>query len=197
MTVRNLATLDRTVFQPLGRILQEAFADGLISTGTVAITRTIIADPADGLSSGQFKHVTILNGPLVNSVIVGAEFQLQLAAGVTALGLSSYVNTVLRARIDEYGSDQPNMSGAHLSGISFEYYVDETGGAPYIATPLQVAAGAYKWDGLLSIMNPGDCGDATCDNATTQDDAADKRIPIFVAGQGSNPFYLRAYATAQ
>lgn len=36
MSARDLSTLDRTVFQPLGRLIQEAFADGL--AGTIPIT---------------------------------------------------------------------------------------------------------------------------------------------------------------
>jgi len=196
MTVRNLATLDRTVFQPLSRILQEAFANGFTSTGTVAITKTVAADPADGLSTGQFLHNTILTAPLTNSVIVGAEFRLMFGVGCTALGLEQYMNTAVRIRIDEVGNDQPNLSGAFLSGLAFEYYLDDTAGVPSRKTLLAAAAGACKWNGLLNINTAGDLGDATCDNATTQDDALDKRIPVFIGGL-SYPHYIRCYKTAQ
>jgi len=195
MTVRNLATLDRDIFQPLGRILQEAFADGLIATGTIARTKTVSADPADGLGTGQFLFTTILTAPLVSSVIVGAEVRLMLSAGVTALGLSFYANAALRVRIDEVGNDQPNLSNACLHGISLEYYVDDTAGVPEVKTPIQATAGGCKWNGLFAINNPGDCGEAVCSSPTTQDDAGDYRIPVFI--NAHDLFYLRAYKIAQ
>jgi len=193
MSVKNLATLDRDICQPLGRILQEAFADGFIGTGTIRISNTVSADPGGGLANGQFQYAVNVTAVLVNSVVCAGEFRLNFAAGC-AIGKPGYVNSVLRCRIDEVGSGQPDLSGGDVAGISFEYFLDDTGGAPRDKFVLDVMAGASKWEGLLRIGNHGDCGEsvhsATANKVVGFDsDSIVKKIPVKIAGAGA-PYYI-------
>jgi len=194
MSVKNLATLDRDICQPLGRILQEAFADGYIGTGSIRVSKAVTADPADGLSNGQFQYVTTLNCAMVNACVVGAEFKLNIAnAGV--IGMPGYTNPVLRLTIDENGDDTPNLDGGELSALSCQYYIDEVGGAPRDATVLHVVAGAYNFDYLLMIQNAGDCGDSDHPGGANKvvgfdGDADIVKIPVKIAGRGTHYYIL-------
>jgi len=201
MTVRNLATLDRDIFQPLGRLLQEAFADGLIATGTMRISKTVAADPGDGFSNGQFQYITILDCALVNTAIVGAEIRLLFAAGC-AISMPGAVNPVLRLRIDEVGSDQPNLDGGDVAAISCEYYLDETGGAPRDASIIDVVAGAFKWHYLLRTQNAGDCGESAHSASGTKvvgfdSDSLIKKIPVKLGNEPGDYYILAGKAMAE
>jgi len=194
MAVQTLSSLDRTVFQPLGRIIQEAFSDGLIGTGTMRIAKSITADPGDGLSNGQFQYITNVNYAMVNSVVCCAEFRLNFAAG-SAIALPGYVNPVVRARIDEVGSDQPDLSGADVAAFAAEYYLDEAGGAPRDASVIDVMAGSYKWHYLLRIGNAGDCGESAHSGGAGKvvgfdGDANIRKIPLKIAGAGVDYYFL-------
>lgn len=41
MSIRTLSNLDRTVFQPLGRIIQEAFSDGMVANFAITTGRAV------------------------------------------------------------------------------------------------------------------------------------------------------------
>lgn len=165
MTVRNLATLDRTVFQPLGRILQEAFADGFIGTGTIAVTKTFAAatgskplvdmtatySGANNCYQGAFKFSTVIDADIdhiVHGLSTGltltdnAGFWPSYADGPAALrvNVSTQVTTLA-----------PNLDGRGLNAITIGYYVDESQGAPQHAFPFQFNTDAAKgqWDGLF------------------------------------------------
>jgi len=165
MTVRNLATLDRTVFQPLGRILQEAFADGFIGTGTIAVTKsfseatgtkrllnmTATYDGANNCYGGAFKFTTIIDAAvdhIVHGLATGLEltdnagFWPSYADGPCALRVNVSTNVSVTA---------PDLSGRGLNALTIGYYVDESEGAPEHAFPFQFNTDAAKgqWDGLL------------------------------------------------
>lgn len=196
MTVRNLATLDRTVFQPLGRLLQEAFADGFSMTGTIAQTKTFTSagtsnramymvgnldSASTGAIWGMFKFRTYVNN-VMTSVVHALCANLHFKDAAEIKVTSGHWNSALYATVEtEVAVTAPDLSGGSVAGISLEYYVDETTGAPAKAYAIYVHAGTYNWDGLLAIRNAGDCGDSamTGDHAF---DAADKCIPVDVAG---------------
>lgn len=201
MSVRTLSSLDRTVFQPLGRIIREAFEDGLISTGTMRVTKALSTDPADGLSNGQFQYVTNVTVPMVSAVACCAEFRLNFGAAAT-IALPGYVNPVLRLRIDEVGSDQPDLSGGDVAAISAEYYIDEAGGAPRDASVIDVIAGGFKWHYLLRVGNAGDCGESVHSGGAGKvvgfdGDANIRKFPIKIAGAGVDYYILAGEEMAQ
>lgn len=112
MSIRNLATLDRTVFQPLGRILQEAFADGIDCDVPIAPNKALICktdnllinsvlDTKDvSINSRDYTQVTgnifacrckpnaTGDGDLF---MYGFESSPRFADGVGGLGLSCYI----------------------------------------------------------------------------------------------------------
>jgi hypothetical protein len=130
---------------------------------------------------GMFKFRSYLSaaaGSVVHGVCANLHFKDSAEITVT----SGHWNSAMYASVEtEVTTTAPDLSGGSVAGLSLEYYVDETTGAPLKAYALYVHAGTYNWDGLLAIRNAGDCGDAamTGDHAF---DTADKCIPVDVAG---------------
>lgn len=215
MTVRNLATLDREIFQPLGRIIQEAFADGFIGTGSITITKPFTGvsgynkvmyltgeiSGAGGCAYGMFKFRTYVSAALsADAHTICANLHFKDAAELPAQGHPEYASAPLYATLEtEYTAAYPDLSAGNLAALYVGYYINESIGAPakaYVVTcnDSYPAANMGQWDGLLRVKNYGGIGDATVANGTTQDSASDRLIPILL---GDIAYQLRAYKTAQ
>lgn len=138
---------------------------------------------------GMFKFRSYLSaaaGSVVHGICANLHFKDSAEITVT----SGHWNSPLYASVEtEVTSAAPDLSGGSVAGLSLEYYVDESTGAPANAFALYVHAGTYNWDGLLAIRNAGDCGDyASTDNAPALA-TGDKMIPIQIAG---TTYYLVA-----
>lgn len=210
MTVRNLANLDRTVFQPLGRILQEAFADGFISTGTMAITKsfseatgtkrlldmTATYDGANNCYGGAFKFETIIDAN-VDHIVHGLSTSLTLTDN--AGFWPSYADGPCALRVNvstDVAVTAPDLDGVGINALTIGYYVDESTNPPQWAFPFQFNTDAAKgqWDGLLRMERQECLGvEAAGGDLPTQDNT-DKRMPIVIAAQTYwIPLSLEAY----
>lgn len=192
MTVKNLATLDRDICQPLGRILQEAFADGFIGTGSISMTKAVAASEVGSSNNGLFQFQGELNRVTTHTVTT---CQMRLSFGAnTELSRPGLTNAVLQLRLDEIGDEQPDLSDGEVSALSCEYYIDETLGEPRDATVLHVAGGSTQFDYLLMIQNHGDCGESVHSASASKVVGFDsnsiiKKIPVKIAGAGV-PYYI-------
>lgn len=215
MSVRNLSTLDRDMFQPLGRIIQEAFADGLIGTGTVTITKTFTAagttnramyltgnldSASTGALWGMYKFRTYVNN-VMTSVVHTLCANLHFKDAAEIVVTSGHWNSALYATVEtEVTTTAPDLSGGSVAALSAEYYVDESTGAPAKAYVLYVHAGTYNWDGLVAIRNAGDLGESASggDEAAHvvgfDGDGSTIKIPIDRAG---TTYYLLAGTAIQ
>ena len=105
MTVRNLATLDRTVFQPLGRLLQEAFADGLIATGSISREKTVATAQVASFANGVYLFKSTLTGIGGTVHFANAMFHVDITSAFT-----SGVVTAMKVLVECTGAD-PDLSG--------------------------------------------------------------------------------------
>lgn len=186
MTIRNLATLDRNICQPLGRIIQEAFADGFIGTGSINMAHTLIASEAGSSWDGIHKFKTTVNIAM-ESLIVAAQMKLEFGADAI-ITLPGYTNSILQLFLS--GSAKPNLDGGDISCLDFEYHIDETNGAPRIAVPMHFAAeepGA-NFDALFNTQNFGDIGDEASSGTPTWG-TEHRIIPVMIA---NTVYYLHA-----
>ena len=206
--IRNLANLDRTVFQPLGRIIQEAFADGFVGTGSITITRAYTTssgfnkglyltgslDGGGGSAYGMFKFRTYVNSALsADAHTLCANLHFKDDAELPAQGNPEYASAPLYVSCEtEITSVAPDLSNGNLAAIYVGYYVNEGVGAPANAYVMHFNCSAEanmgKWDGLLNVQNPGDIGDVV--NSSTPTWATPhRRIPIKV---GPTTYYIHA-----
>lgn len=190
MTVRNLSELDRDICQPLGRILQEAFADGFIGTGKINISHTIPTAALGTSWNGVYQLFTTLDA-VATSLIVGANVKLHFTdnAGIIMRGAA---NAALQIMLTSSGT--PDLTLGDVHGIALEYHLDHTGGGPTDAYCFHVHAGTYKWDGFLKIQNAGDAGDSFHSASSTKVVGFDsnsniKKIPVKIHG-GENLYYI-------
>ena len=105
MTVRNLATLDRTVFQPLGRLLQEAFADGLIATGNIVRNHTVTTALIASYNDGTYLFKTTITGTGGVANIMGLTARMDIQS-VCSTGIASPFQVLM-----ETTAADPNLSG--------------------------------------------------------------------------------------
>lgn len=195
MSVRNLSTLDRTVFQPLGRIIQEAFADGLIGTGTAVVTKTF----ADSTGSKRLLNYTATftgtNDSLYGCYKFGATVDADITKVIQVMGVDLHLtanagfqqtyadgNCALRLSVRSTGA--PALAGQGISAISFQLQLDESTSAPQHLYPFSFNTDASKgqWDGLFRAER-----DACLALAAHHTDAFSHSIPIRV---GIKNYYI-------
>ena len=149
---------------------------------------------------GMFKFRTYVSAALSQDAhTICANLHFKDDAELPAQGNPEYASAPLYLSIEtEYTAAYPDLSGGNLAAIYVGYYVNESVGAPAKAHVLCIntsaAANMGNFDGLLRVKNYGDIGDATVANATTQQSASDRYLPILL---GDITYYLRAYVTAQ
>jgi len=193
MSVQTLSSLDRTVFQPLGRIIQEAFADGLIGTGSITITKdfattsgynklmylTVEISGAGGSAYGMFKFRTKVSGALsANAHAVCA--QLFLDTGCTLINTPEYASAALYVTVETEVAGL-TLSGGSLAALYIGYYVDESGAGPIDAYPFYFNTDQSKgqWDGLFMAQSFNDIGGVL---TVESGDAGYGSIPVKVSG---------------
>lgn len=131
MSVQTLSSLDRTVFQPLGRIIQEAFSDGFNATGLPhwgsAATPCTIASGAHGLEYRGKVTAGASDGmaAYLEGYISGAATGICVAAGVwltvEAAAIASNEATALDVGV--YAAATCDLSGAAVIAGKFQTYV--------------------------------------------------------------------------
>ena len=207
MTVRNLATLDRDIFQPLGRILQEAFADGFIGTGSITITKPFTGssgynkvmyltgelDGGGGCAYGMFKFRTYVNSVLTaDAHVICANLHFKDDAELSPPA-PEQAHAPLYVTVEtEITSVAPDLSGGNLAALYVGYYINEGVGAPAKAYVIHCnasfAANMGQWDGILNIQTPGTVGDSLsgADEATHvigfDGDGITRKIPVLIGG---------------
>jgi len=201
MAIQDLSSLDRTVFQPLGRLLQEAFADGFTSTGSITVTKSF--DQATdynrilymtgnlagggGCNYGMFKFRTYIESALSHSAhTLCANLHIKDAGELADAG--EWASSPIYATVEtEVTTTAPTLSGGSLAAIYIGYYVDESVAGPDKAYAIQFNNHpSYNWDGLIR-MGAGDIGDsahsATGSHVVGFDsDAAIRKIPVLIDG---------------
>ncbi|MEE8208950.1 MAG: hypothetical protein V3T88_08385 [Nitrosomonadaceae bacterium] len=141
---------------------------------------------------GMFKFRTYVSAALVANVVHVITANLHFKDAATIAVTSGHWNSALYATVEtEVTTTAPDLSGGSVAGLSLEYYVDETTGAPANAFCLYVHTDAAKgqWDGLLAIRNAGDCGDYSSTGNAPALATGDKMIPVYIAG---STYYLVA-----
>ena len=189
LSVDDAATTGSTIVNHINiKFLGSAnYQKGLYAIGEIA--------GAGGCAFGMWKFRTYVNAALANDAhTLCANLHLKEAARLPAQGNPEYASAPLYLSVETDGSDTPDLSAGNLAAIYVGYYVNESGGAPAKAHVLSINSTTYNWDGLLIVKNFGDIGDATVANATTQESASDKYLPIEIGG---TTYYLRAFVTAQ
>ena len=206
MSIRNLATLDRDIFQPLGRIIQEAFADGFIGTGSIAITKDFAGSTSaynraiymigelDGGAAlnGMFKFRTYVNGTMTSLVqVVCANLHVK-DDGLLIYSSGEY-NSAFYATIEiEKTSVAGSALNANLCAYQACYYFDETTGAPANAYVLGVPNGTpHQWDGLLLAQSKEALGAHFAEDGSAVVTANDIMIPVKIGG---SVYYIPALA---
>jgi len=148
-------------------------------------------DIGSGLIKVRAKASAALSGN-IKGISVGLTLATGFVEGAT-------FNAAVHAAIGSSGT--PDLTTLYISALLAEYFIDESasvGGVPSMVSVITVHAGTYNFDYLLHIYNAGDCGDATVANATTQEAATDKYIPVMIGPDSpANVYHLRAYKTAQ
>lgn len=138
---------------------------------------------------GMFKFRSYLSA-VAGSVVHGICANLHFKDDAEIVVTSGHWNSAMYASVEtEVISAAPDLSGGSVAGISLEYYVNESTGAPINAFALYVHAGTYNWDGLLAIRNAGDCGDYSSTGNAPALATGDKMIPVQIAG---TTYYLVA-----
>ncbi|KKN51293.1 hypothetical protein LCGC14_0624010 [marine sediment metagenome] len=141
---------------------------------------------------GMWKYRSYLSAALVSNVVHTLCANLHFKDGAEIAVTSGHWNSAMYASVEtEVSATAPDLSGGSVAGLSLEYYVDESTGAPIKAYALYVHAGTYNWDGLLAIRNAGDCGDYTSTGDAPALATGDKMIPVDIAG---TTYYLVALA---
>lgn len=198
MSVRNLATLDRTVFQPLGRILQEAFADGFIGTGNVTIAKTFSGATVQRLFDclvtysstgapqyGAYRFYTLVDGAL-SAPAHGIATELRFGASSSIP--ATYADGTAAMRIKLAVNGTPNFVGKGISAITFQNFLVETGGPPEFLYPFWFHCGAgCQFDGLFYCDASG-LGIVACEGDHTIL-SEDKLVPCKIDG---DTYYLLA-----
>lgn len=131
MGIQTLSSLDRTVFQPLGRIIQEAFADGFNATGlphwgSASAPCTITSG---GLGLAYYGKTTAgaSNGiaAYFEGYIAGAASGINVAVGawltVNAAAVANNEATALDVGV--YAAATCDLSGAIVIAGKFQTYV--------------------------------------------------------------------------
>ena len=106
MAVQALNSLDRTVFQPLGRIIQEAFADGFTGTGTINITKVFTG-------SSVYNRALYMIGELTNGAALNGMFKFRTYVDGTMTSLVQVVCGNLHVKDDGvliFGSGEYNSA---------------------------------------------------------------------------------------
>lgn len=131
MTVRNLATLDRTVFQPLGRILQEAFSDGFNATGLPhwgsAATPCTVATGLHGLeyrgkvTAGTSDGIAAYLEGYLSGAATGSCYGVGIWFTVDAAAVAS--NEAIPLDVGIYANATCDLSGAIVAAGKFQTYI--------------------------------------------------------------------------
>lgn len=122
MTVRNLATLDRDIFQPLGRILQEAFADGVIAEGTITRDKTIATAEIALFNTGAYQFKTTITGIGGSANIHGMSVRMDVKSACTSGKLAPF-----QVLLETTAAD-PKMDGlSWISAASWEWNLSKAG----------------------------------------------------------------------
>jgi len=140
---------------------------------------------------GMYQFKATLNAPVTDSLVTSVYIKLTFGADAT-IALPGYVNAPLGITLGSSGT--PDLNDGDVAGITFNYLIDETDGAPRVKSLFHVNCGSTYFSHLLDV-GTGNIGDATVSTAdvTSQDSSSDKNIPILI---GRTAYYIRAFASA-
>lgn len=147
MTSRNLSELDRDICQPLGRILQEAFEDGII--GKVTITNTA----AEGKLIGVDSKVTMSTDVAGNMAGVFGRTYLSATTGTSAKNAFGGCFEL------KYESNYAATGMGLATGLYAGVYSDQAGQVPNSCFVVEAIPGAnvdFSNMPLMVLMNSGE-----------------------------------------
>lgn len=194
MTVRNFATLDRDICQPLGRIIQEAFTDGINAydlENKISYPLKIYGvDLGEGVDVKNIFSKLILDGNMGNASAYPVQAHIETLGSFTVneiLGLSAYLNlgTGAITASGRVAALQAMISGDGVAGtVSGELYV------AYIAN----RGTMIDTDAVLFVHNQDAAGATSMVKIENQSDTPGRVTNVFEldVGNTTNFFNIKS-----
>jgi len=191
MTVRNFATLDRDICQPLGRIIQEAFTDGINAydlENKISYPLKIYGvDLGEGVDVKNIFSKLTLDGNMGNASAYPVQAHIETLGSFTVneiLGLSAYLNLGAGAitASGRVAALQAMISGDGVAGtVSGELYV------AYIAN----RGTMIDTDAVLFVHNQDAAGAISMVKIENQSNTPGRVTNIFELDLGNTTNFLK------